>query len=565
MSPRARSAAVVLVLVVAAAAIGLLLGPEAPDPDSVRSAGPANPLQRSRPGWPRGGWSTPPPPVADRPREPSAGTAPAPATGEAPGSSTLAGAPPPVADPRGDRSSLRGVRGRVVDATTRAPIADAWVTWRAVPPEQARAVLASLGSERSGGEEGLVTDRDGRFDVPRLADDAEPREALHAVATGYAPGWVVPGLADEVEVALWPAAALEVAVRGRLHEGARVAVIGPGGVGWTAPARLREDAPWHLPQLAPGRWLVTLDGAPAAGPVDLVAGGRTRVELSPPPLVRVEGILRDYTTPTLCALLLVARDVAGPPLVPTWPGEEPPLELDLMQLRDELGGAVVLDLDHDGRFRGDAPAGRYRVLLVDECERWLGEVEVRAGAAPLELSIPGEQVEVRVALDRPPPAPPRRLGVVRVDRDPLALLSLEVVPGDDPARLVARGTAEPGRYLVFLDTWLLGEVTLGALPAELSVASPVEVTLRWVLPGGLRPGEALRVRAALVPEALTSPATRRRFTRDTAWSFLVPADDPRQPLLIPPGRHRLTGRSDLGPFDVPFEVTGPGEVPIRLP
>ena len=65
-----------------------------------------------------------------------------------------------------EASTLRPLRGRVVDAFSGRPIAGAWVAWRLPPPRLVDTLLA----QAEPGDPG-VSDAEGRFELARLPDD----------------------------------------------------------------------------------------------------------------------------------------------------------------------------------------------------------------------------------------------------------------------------------------------------------------------------------------------------------------------------------------------------------
>ncbi|HBP16481.1 MAG TPA: hypothetical protein DEA08_01645, partial [Planctomycetes bacterium] len=136
---------------------------------------------------------------------------PAPKTSLAPEPTAPAGAPavpraperPPP--PEAGASTLRPVRGRVIDAATRQPIAGAWVAWRLPPPR----LVEQLLPRAEAGDPG-ISDAEGRFRLERLPDDLALHSSVHAVAPGYAYLVHPAPLAGELELALTPAATLEL-------------------------------------------------------------------------------------------------------------------------------------------------------------------------------------------------------------------------------------------------------------------------------------------------------------------------------------------------------------------
>lgn len=445
--------------------------------------------------------------------------------------------PAPRPTPRDlDRAPLRGVTGRVVEAGTGRPIAGAWITWRVPPPELVDQVLADRSLLAAGG--GMVSDAAGRFSVDRLPDDEAAAWELHAVAAGHAPGTARAGLAGELEIALVPCGALEVRLRGPLHPVAELALEGPGPR-IAAPARSDDLLAWRLERLAPGEWTARLDGA-ELGRARVVAGQLVRLELDPPARVSVRGVVAD----------LSPEELSGAALAFSRPGSR-----------------VVVAIDPSGDFAGELPPGRWDVGLIGPTVELplAAAIEVRPGLAPLRLSPPPREILDLLLRGAKEVSPGDELALVALDGPAaLAVLTLEVGPdqGGTPV-LRARGQALRGRHALLLDGTLAGELTLPAtVPVSLQLA-PFTVEVRWRVPSALGEAERLRGRLALLPAELP-PAIAERLLAAARPFRVGPRSAPAELTVYSPGRYRLAGESDLGPFAREVVLDRPASLLLEL-
>lgn len=547
--PRSAPALVVLALVGAA---GLVVWLAREVPDAAHAPARALPARAPRPPapvelTPLGGASSPAA-VAEA-IERARAAPPTELEGEAPREAgQVAPAPEPRARDLEPTPTLRGVRGLVRDARTRRPIAGAWITWRVPPPEVCEEVLgrAALVDDPAGA--GLISDARGRFDVERLPDDEAPSFTLCAVARGYAPATLRPGLREEVVFDLSPAGALDVRVDEPVDlvlEPASAEAAGP--VALAVPRGQRgADGPqrWVVRHLAPGPWRALLGGREvAAGHV--VEGQTSRLQVSLPPWVEVEGRLSGEEGLTSVTFSLIEGEPARP------------------------AGSFTLE---DERFSGRLRAGRYVVHAhdaQDTARRAPGLVEVVPGMAPLRLEVSPADVLVEVRAT---------IGGVTV-RDGLGLVALDL-PEDDPAggdliRLAWVGPdglhvarAPTGRYALFDGQALVAAEVV--VPAGGPLVVHADLAACWVrvlLPPALRDEEVLCVRAALLPEVLARrPALRARFLAQDPIERQVSRAAPRFELrVLRPGRYLLVGQSDLGPLEAWVDLSPGGEATVALP
>lgn len=445
--------------------------------------------------------------------------------------------------------SLRGVRGLVRDARTKAPIPGAWIAWRVPPPEVCDRVFSDPATLQGAG--GLVTDAQGRFDVDRLPDDEQPSSTLTAVARGYAPASVRPGLREEVVLELAPSGSLEVVIDEPLDV---VLELASGAAPARVALRARREADgrpaagplrWRVDWLQPGRWCALLDGREVAA-TDVVEGQTARLVISAPPWVEVEGTVLGADPRGVVHL----TPVDGDPAVP--------------------GAGLVLA---DGRFAGSLWPGRYAVSL-EKAASWSerrvpGVVEVVPGMPPLVLQVPpaSERLEVLLAQDGQPTSSDG-LGLVALDLpedDPFGGDLVHLEPTGEPG--VHAGSAAPGLYALFDGDLLLAPSVVLPAAGRLGVdRREATCRLRFALPPELRQDEVLRARVVLIPEVLARrPALRARFATQGHVDAVVSHASPSVAVSLGhPGRYLLVGESDLGPLEAWVDLTPGGEVTVRL-
>lgn len=418
-------------------------------------------------------------------------------------------APPLGAADELGASTLPPARGRVVEAGTGRPIAGAWVTWRAVPPELADRVLEDPAFSEVG--EGLITDAEGEFELARLPEDLDPAWTLHAVAPGHAPGTAPARLRGEARIELSPAGALRLSVRG-LDEHA-LQVVGPGGRLTSAPGQ----GEWRLRRLAPGEWTVWVDGA-AVGRAAVHAGRDTRLELQAPGRVAVLGRLVGSCPPDTNVRLVFSRE----------------------------GFRRSGELREDGSFSLMLAPGTWQATWEgDRLRLPLGAVEVRPGAPeltlvappclPLELALgPEESFAYLHALDGPG----------------------RVYCGRRPGSSALGGLAPAGRYLVTLGNGDAAGVVSLPHPAPLTLQPrPFALELRWRA-SCLRPGERLFVKYSL---SWVGPDSSRSI-----FTIEVPAEEASQLELRAPGTYLLRVESDLGELRRELTLAGPTTLEVDL-
>lgn len=444
-------------------------------------------------------------------------------------------------------ATLRPVRGRVVDAATGQPIAGAWVTWRLPPP----ALVEQLLPRAQAGDPG-ISDAEGRFTLERLPDDFAAHARVHAVAPGYAYRVEAAPLAEELELALTPAATLELVLDPPPPPGAE-----------TPPVQVRLEPfadelapltralpPWgdqlerywlrHLPA---GRYRLRVDpqvSGQRAHELSLAPGEVRRLRIQRAPRVEASGVL------------------LGP--------EGALSEAELVFVDLDTATSYRLQTSPSGTFRGELPLARYRARFVDGLsERALPGEHAPGRDLRLELGERGPPCELRLTRGGSP-LRSDQLGLVRLDLawggDLIALAPAASQPG------VFQAEAPAGDYALFEGPCFLAEVTLppptGSPPLELPRGS-VELTL--LLPAALRADEVVRGEVALLPVELHS--TRRdlaeRFFAAAALPFRL--SPTRRTLRLPLGEegvYRLRGESDLGPFRGTYELAPGGRLELDL-
>ncbi len=502
-----------------------------------------------------------PPPGAQAPRP--RGPAPAPAAGplagadaHRPGGGRPARAPDVWVDPGepgahvvlDDAGPLRPVRGLVVEAGTRRPVAGAWVAWRPPPPRLADEVLAAHArGELEGALDegpGILTDAEGRFEVERLPDDELPHDTVFAVHPALGMGSTPAGLEPEVVIELAPPCELAVDVVGHPSWGAldpdrrqlevevQPEALAEVVAGQSTLATWREvidaaaGATLHLRGLPPGSCRIALAGRPV-GDVTLQPGAAARARVVVPPLARLRLGLRG----------LAGRSCA----------------VQLTSVADGLLAKVhAFELFAPGVHDAyDAPAGAYELTAhVDGTSLALGRFELAPGEQRLDLELPGlSPLEVRLTghtstgLDE-------RLALRAWPGDGAGHDALPGAQRDRPGVYVA--AAPPGRYVLSLDRVPLRTVEVPGPPVEVALAW-TRLTVVVALPDDLLPDERIRVLAACAwAEAPGAPLL------DVERPHRVGRDAPSFDLHLPrPGRYRLEGASDLGGFAA--EVTVPPE------
>lgn len=533
MRPQRLLIGLAVLVLVGLAALALLGSPPEPPPAGPGPAAPSTPRpQAARPSAsPRNVEPAPEPAAAPIPAAPAAPPSPAPA----------------AADPA--RISLRGVSGVVVDAVTGAPIEGALVTWR---PLNQELLARGLGPDSRPGN-GTFSGKDGRFALARMTDrelsDRQPPPALlRAVVAGYSPAALAPGLLDEVRFELQVAGSLAVTVVAEDGD-----VVGPRLRAVACDpdvdrAFAEEDRPdgkgtppvFRFLRLAPGTWAVELDGLERARAV--VEGGReTALQLSAPG-----------------RWSLIVKLVGRPPA-----SAGPVREVQLLERRGPSEDRCSLPARSEGVFAGSPRPGARTLLAI------LGDpAHGRADRAIIDLGRiegPGEHrvpfpalLPVRIEL----PEPSGTLILLALEREHLFLAE----PG-------AEAAVAPARYALFREPLFLtatthvppqflGELDLTAAPPVVRVAPALRpASLAFALPEGLREGEALRARIALVPACLSGAADRVRAHLEAP--ALIRASEPRIDLgPILPGTYLVRGTTDLGPFEATVEL--PGEAMINL-
>jgi len=415
-------------------------------------------------------------------------------------------------------------------------------------------VLASLGPKDVG--TGMVTGADGRFAVDRLPGDLQVSSMLYAVAAGYATIGLRPGMREEVVIDLPPMGSLEV-------RNARLSPVDPDAFSVFAGAPpsmvtiepVSPDATLatvyaevdasvsvaRVSHLAPGRWRVSFVGAQPQV-VEVPAGGTKVVELTISPASEITGTVVGCTS----GVLVLARVDGGE------------------HRRFALKG---------GEFQGPLRPGRYRATVAfdangdqtHETELAVpGEVELRAGESRLVIQGPlrGEKVQVVVAVAGRPYRT-EGLGLVALDEPSrgslIALFPDEERPG------LHHGEAPAGRYALFDHGSLLThDLRLPSTGPASVVADRSEVRVRFALPSALRPDESLRGWLSLVPQILSGDLAGR-FRMGRRLKLSLTASAPGLTLdIVSSGRYLLTGETDLGPFEVPVDLTPGVEVTVPL-
>lgn len=451
----------------------------------------------------------------------------------------------------GPTSSIRGVRGLVRDAATRAPIPGAWLTWRYPDPTSCEQVLGA-GARRGDSRTGMVTDAQGRFAVKRLADGDLIAPTLFAVASGYAVASTRPRLSEDVVIELEPMGTLEVLLRDvpqELEPGRPYVDVEPtddparevtlAGRSWRDGTRV-----YRAPHLARGEYRVRLLGRDV-GVVAVEPGHTARLELTLPRSVDVQGVITGFDGHAWLRLGHPDGRMYGPSPMP--------FETD-----DWVGHLTI----KDGRVSGLVHEGRYVAVLIDPLgtERRLPDlVDVRDGHS-LVLRAPevGPSVEVRV----------RANGVV-VRGGGVALVPLDGGEDRSGRDLLCLGEGEghagPGRYAVFVGALFAGEVVLPAGPTMIDT-SPFSAAVRWGLPDALRDDEVLRGRRVVIPEVVArDPSLRRRYAEAAGELIRCSRASPTSSIpLYVPGRYLLMGETDLGPFEAWVDLTPGVEVFVPL-
>lgn len=543
MSPEARWRAGALLLGIAL--LGLLVLALAPDPTPEPSdevaPGPSAPLSGAASRAPvRLDPSAPAPALLDP-------AAPPP---------DLAGALAQPAPPRpspsaAGASTLRPVRGRVIDAATRQPIAGAWVAWRLPPPE----LVEQLLPRAEAGDPG-ISDAEGRFALERLPDDLALHSSVHAVAPGYAYLVHPAPLAAELELALTPAATLELVLDPPPAPGAEAPPVRVRLEPLASPTPLpllrrltRALPPWgeqperywlrHLPA---GRYRLHVDPQVAGERVhelSLTAGQVSRVRIQRAPRVEARGVL------------------SGP--------EGPLADAELLLIDLETATSYPLRTGPAGTFARELPLARYRVRLLDgRSERALPGEHTPGPGLQLELPERGDDHSLRLTRGGEP-LRSDQLGLVRLD---LALGDLiDLPPGAEPGSYLTRAPA--GRYALFEGACYLAELELPRLPGAAALDLPLgalEVALR--LPTELRPDEAIRGTLALLPSLVhgARPDLAERFLEAAALPLrLTRSERSLRVPLAAAGSYRLLGQSDLGPLRATHELEPGGRIELEWP
>lgn len=513
-----------------------------------RSAGPPPPSQpapaESRPAPRRAALAAEPEPAGELPER-----APTPAT--PPLSPASEEQPPPPSRPNEGAAKLRPVRGRVIDAATRQPIAGAWVTWR--PPSAA--LVARLLPQAEVGDPG-ISDAQGYFVLERLPTDLALADTVYAVAPGYGLVARRAVLTPELTLALPAACELEVVLdpppppaSGGAGPPARV-VLEPAGHDPSLRALLARLEPWgserhryRIGHLRPGRYRLRVDPEVAGQrvyPLELRAGATTQVRVARAPRGSLAGTF----------LRLPAPDPDG-------------IAAGLVAVDRETLTRYEVPLASEGSFQIELPQARYALVLLEgRSERLLPGTFEPGG--DLQLEPPARRPEHELDL-RQGQAPLRsqELGLVRLDEALGDLVALS--PSELPGRYSAR--AAPGRYALFLGTRWIAELELPrSEPRPLSVpATPLRLAL--ALPPELAPEEEVRGRLSLLPEVLLErrPDLAARF-REAALPFQVGAGRAElRATLGLPGRYRVVVESDLGRAATTRELgPGLGVLPLAL-
>jgi hypothetical protein len=431
--------------------------------------------------------------------------------------------------------TLPPVRGVVRRRADRGPIGRARVSWSESP---------SSDDESSDEGSGTFTDATGRFELARTDDDGFEvgSGAFSVTAGGFAPAACFAGVGGEVEVWLDEAAAVEVT---HLEDGSpapRLEAVGGApwlqgfldaqepDDGWPVWSDFDEDpaeAVSYWDFLPPGDYEVV--GARTSLRLTLRAGETRRVRMDAPP-----------RRPLVLTVLT--------------PDQQPAAELDL-RLTHERGRSKDVITDAQGRFEGQALEGTYRVTASLSAAPWqpeLGDPVDESGGfhfegadgegaqafaptssrefATTEVALgtirgPGEHtlilprlVRLELALSAPDELElPSRVDLLCLEPGHECLVTGDVKDG------VARGALHPGRYAVFAAPDLLGEVDLPA--ARTLAISPQELAVRW-LPGiDLDPEHAVRGLVWLSPVLLEGRPPPAWSNLPSPWDTADPRAD----------------------------------------
>lgn len=453
-------------------------------------------------------------------------------------------------DPDPAAATLRPVRGRVVDAATRQPIAGAWVTWRPPPVELVERLLP----EAEVGDPG-ISDVQGYFVLERLPSDLALAHTVYALARGYGFASQRADASGEVVLALPAACGLELVLdpppppSSSEREGPPVQVTLEPVPATPALRRLTAGlAPWgaereryRLGHLPPGRYRVRVDPQVAGQrvhEVELRPGTTTRLRITRAPRAELGGAF-------------VQLPEAGPE------GRA------LIAVDTETLTRYELRLGPQGTFEAELPQARYALVLQDG----LSERSIPGRFEPqrdLQLEPPSRGDEVELQLQEgSSPLVSSELGLVRLDQPFGDLIAL--APRGSAGLHVGR--APPGRYALFLGLTLVAELSLPRPPGSgLLRVERSELWFEFPLPAGLGPEEEVRGTLSLVPMLLEEqrPDLAPRFA-SAGVPFVVTSERPLIRVALGlPGRYRAAGVSDLGPCQGTHELAAGARPRLEL-